>query len=493
MEKFSVLAVMDASVAVDVDPLSVVELFRIAADHSLIRVSDGRRFEGPMPPWPCLALVGWSQSSAVFLQSVQTLLGAGKVGLKPDVVILTGVPSWQSVLAGAFHGLERLLQEQSRHVVRLSGELADLRRQHETEQEGFRALEQFFLERNVSLVEEAFVNEPQVPFDFPCPADESDRPAIRQQLPTSTRLLSGFSLHVAETDASTSGTLSVAVLCPELDEILWRWRVPLGSLPRGWVTFGLPRTRGGIAKTAIVELALEDSRDGFRLSAGPPNPLPQYRIMTSEHGPSSERSLAVRTFVSPPMVAISHDASTVLPVGQEWRDRRLPDFAAIRSSRVDPAHLSQVRAPESTCAAQKTCPLPRFLAERNAIELEPFGSSATVAIVPGCLPSAATSVSVDIQVVPPGVGGIGVRIGAFPDDRPPDNDALLAMADSGLECVDLSDWVFLSHGRRQSLSVTCKNRFGPKGGSIVLVARLPDDVAGAGATATLSSIRFETG
>ncbi len=269
--RFAVLAV-DPAAALGADPEGSFELFRLATDLSLVQVSDGAALAGPVPPLPCLAVVAWSEEARPLLEAARAAFGGPEADLAPAVAVLPSPPCWNGIRAVAARGLERLVLRQSGYLARLAGELADARVRHEALQADVSALEHFFIERRVSLVEPAFVNEPDVPLALP--PDE----ALSQLLPTSTKVLSAFALHVASPDHVATGALSASLYCPERGEALWEWRIPMSDLPAGWVTFGLPRTAGGLARSACLILRAEGETGSLRLSAGATNPMPAFRL-----------------------------------------------------------------------------------------------------------------------------------------------------------------------------------------------------------------------
>lgn len=376
--RFSLLAV-DPAEALGADPEGSFELFRLTPDLSLVRVRDGLEVPGPVPPVPCLAVVAWSDEARPLLEAARAAFGGQGSDLAPAVAVLSGPPCWDDIRAVAARGLERLVLRQSGYLARLAGELADARMRHEALQADFSALEQFFIERRVSLVEPAFVNEPDVPVALP-----PDGEAVSQLLPTSTKVLSAFALHVASPDHAATGTLSVSLYCPERGDALWEWRIPMSDLPAGWVTFGLPRTAGGLARSACLILRAEGEAGSLRLSAGATNPLPAFRLgplpslkggwggvnhaseestplrAAARNTPPSiaplrggrppvpgrsesvlaasdgrvfgDRSLALRTFVSPPGITIVHAAATLLPADEAWPAGGQEPFAAASRS-----------------------------------------------------------------------------------------------------------------------------------------------------------------
>jgi hypothetical protein len=376
--RFSVLAV-DPAEALGADPEGSFELFRLTPDLSLVRVRDGLEVTGPVPPVPCLAVVAWSDEARPLLEAARAAFGGPDADLAPAVAVLSGPPCWNGIRAVAARGLERLVLRQSGYLARLAGELADARGRHEALQADFSALEQFFIERRVSLVEPAFVNEPDVPLALP-----PDGEAVSQLLPTSTKVLSAFALHVASSDHAATGALSVSLYCPERGEALWEWRTLARDLPAGWVTFGLPRTAGGLARSACLILRAEGETGSLRLSAGATNPLPAFRLgqlpplrggwggvnhvseestplrAAARNTPPSipplwggrppdpdrsglalaasdgrvfgERSLALRTFVSPPGITIIHAAATLLPMDEAGSASGQEPFAAASRS-----------------------------------------------------------------------------------------------------------------------------------------------------------------
>jgi hypothetical protein len=234
-------------------------------------------------------------------------MAAGKAAaLVPSPVILHDAPSWHAVEAIAFAGLLQQFDAQSRFAAALMQELSDGRRRLAEVEEGFAALEEFFLARRVPTVDEAFVNEPEADVELTASA-------LHQVLPVSTRSLSAIALHVAATSTGGRG-LVASLACPELDEVLWRWHVPAQELETGWITLACPRTTGGVPKTAVLEVRASGAGRGPRLSLGPANPLPEYRLGGVDES-GSGRSLAMRVFVSPPLAAVAHEPSAIYPVG----------------------------------------------------------------------------------------------------------------------------------------------------------------------------------
>jgi hypothetical protein len=299
-------------------PRGTIELFSPVGAASLLRMSDGRCFDGLVPPLPCLALVGWSLDAAATLEPVQKALQRTKPGLVPELAILDGVPSWDGALAVAFAGLERLMRAQSLHAAELVGEIVELRRSTEAMQDSLAGLERFFTEGRVPLLQEAFLNEPRHAFAPPR--------SLRQILPISTRTLGAVAIHVATPAPDVGGTLHATVTCPELGEAIAAWSIPIARLASGWTRFGLTKARGDIAKTAVLTIAIAGEAGRLELSAGQSNALAAYRMCGDLDDDTARRSLALTCFVAPPGVGLRHPEATILPLpppASTQRSRRL--------------------------------------------------------------------------------------------------------------------------------------------------------------------------
>jgi hypothetical protein len=287
-------------------PRGTVELFSPTGAGSLLRLSDGRCFEGLVPPLPCLALVGWNHDAVVALGPVQKALQRTKPGLVPELTILDAKPSWDLALAAAFAGLERLMRAQSLHAAELVGEIVELRRSTEAMQDSLEGLERFFTEGRVPLLQEAFLNEPRHAFMPPH--------SLRQIMPTSTRTLGAVAIHVATAAPGAGGALHAALACPELGETIAAWSFPICRLAAGWTTFGLARARGDIAKTAVLDIAIDGEAGRLELSAGHVNALAAYRLCGDVDRDTARRSLALRCLVAPPGVQLNHPQATIPPL-----------------------------------------------------------------------------------------------------------------------------------------------------------------------------------
>jgi hypothetical protein len=439
---------------------------------------------------PCVALVGWTDEDSARLEAVQRRLIEAKAAIVPDIVILADQPSWDSLILGVAHCVERFMLLQAKLIGQQTRDLLALRRAHDALQESFSSLERYLTERAVPMLDEAFVCEPAVPLPLADLKRNARAKAFRQYLPVSTKTLGAVSLHVAEADPAAAGEFVAEIVTPEQGTTLATWRLPVSFLQRGWVTLGLDRTSGGLPKSAHLVLRVEGDPGRAKLSLGAVHPLPLYQFSTAGGDPVAARPLALRAFVALPGIQLTHDDATFLPDHLISGVRPRP--SVLSRIAIPTASLQQPRLLLPPGGGELDFELVRLIESENAVLVHPARSQPTIALYERCLPPGTRSVSADILVDNPAGGTVGFRLGAVGE---PFADRLhmdtLGPA-PGHAPVMLSDWSFTGPGRRQSLALTLDVPVGPEGAALLLATRIPDGGSSDFAWAKFASLRLET-
>lgn len=453
--------------------------------------SDGNPYDDTaLLSCPCLALIGWDERDSTVLESIRNRLIDIKAAIIPDIVILEDEPSWDSMLVGIAHCMERFVLLQARLIGQQTADLLTLRRAHDSLQESFARLESYFVERAVPALEEAFACEPSASLPLADLRVTRGRQGLRQYLPISTKNLGAISLHVAESDANASGDFLAELWVPELNRRLASWRIPIAFLQRGWITLGLDRTAGGLAKSAHLRLSVDGDPGRGRLSLGQVHPLPLYQLSRDAGEPVTARSLSFRLFVALPGIRLAHDELTFLP------------DHVLSGPRVPPSSLNRLQIPTATLRNPKVLlPSAEFAEDFALVQLSetegtvmvhPGRSQPTIALFENSLPPGTRSVSGDIFIDNAAAGIVGFRIGIVEgplDDR----DHVLALSTHGSGAfVHLTDWSFIGPDRRQSLALQLGKPVGEAGAAILLATRVPDGGSSDFAWAKFARLHFET-
>lgn len=439
---------------------------------------------------PCVALVGWSDADSTRLEAIQQRLIGARAAITPDIVILDDRPSWEALMVGVAHCVERFIFLQAKLIGQQTRDLLALRKAHDSLQESFSALEGYLGERAVPMLDEAFSCDPGQPLPIGDLGPTERSTGARQYLPVSTKTLGAFALHVAEPDPNASGDLCAEIHVPETGRTIAAWRVPVAHLQRGWVTFGLEKTAGGLPKSAHLLLRCEGDAGSARLSLGPINPLPLYQLATSTGRPATARSLAIKVFVALPGIRLTHDELTLLP-DHMLSGPRTPPRPLSRLA-VAPSHLSAPKLLLPRGPNQTDFDLVRFIADEAAILVHPVKDEPTVAVFEHCVPAGTRHLAADILVDNSAASTVGFRMGivaAMPAERIPME--MMGVADRRSP-LRISDWTFLGPDRRQTITLPLDPPVGPEGASLVLATRMPDGVSPDYAWAKFMRLQIET-
>jgi hypothetical protein len=439
---------------------------------------------------PCVALVGWSDADSERLETIQQRLIAAKAAITPDIVILDERPSWEALMVGVAHCVERFILLQAKLIGQQTRDLLALRKAHDGLQESFSALERYLGERAAPMLDEAFSCEPGQPLPIGDLRPTERSAGARQYLPVSTKSMGAFALHVAEPDPNASGDLCAEILVPETGRTIAAWRIPIAHLQRGWVTFGLERTAGGLPKSAHLLLRCEGDAGSARLSLGPINPLPLYQLATSTGRPITARSLALKVFVALPGILLNHDELTLLPDHMLSGPRSPP--RPLGRLAVAPSHLKTPKLVLPRGADQSDFDLVRFIADEVAVLVHPGRDEPTVALFENCVPAGTRRLTGDILVDNPAAPTVGFRLGivaSMPAERIPME--MMGDADRA-SSLRISDWTFIGPDRRQTISLSFDPPVGPEGASLVLATRTPDGVSPDYAWAKFKRLHIET-
>ncbi len=439
---------------------------------------------------PCVALVGWSDADSTRLETIQQRLIAARAAITPDIVILDEQPSWEALMVGVAHCVERFILLQAKLIGQQTRDLLALRKAHDGLQESFSALERYLGERAIPMLDEAFSCEPGQPLPIGDLRPTERSAGARQYLPVSTKTMGAFALHLAEPDPNASGDLCAEIHVPETGRTIASWRIPVAHLQRGWVTFGLEKTAGGLPKSAHLLVRCEGDAGSARLSLGPINPLPLYQLATSAGRPITARSLALKVFVALPGIQLTHDELTFLPdhmlSGPRTPPRPLGRLA------VAPSHLKTPKLVLPRGTDQPDFDLVRFIADETAVLVHPGRDEPTVAMFENCVPAGTRRLSADILVDNAAAPTVGFRLGivaAMPAERIPME--MMGVADRASP-LRISDWTFIAPGRRQTISMSFDPPVGPEGASLVLATRMPDGISPDYAWAKFKRLHIET-
>lgn len=278
--------------------------------------------------------------------------------------------------------IEALCLASDRHLYRisdLSKSLAALRQTHERTQASFAQLERFVFDNHLAHPTESLSLLPGINM---APLKLADRETLIQRLPISSYGLCDIAIYIEHVDFPNNGTLSVALLTDEDNELRACWNLKGSSLASGLVRLSMNRSLDAMSLTPIVELCWQGEGQ-VRLCSSLYHP--DLRLQPAIGGIKNPRVLALRCWSYLPSNDNPLSLGAILPGG-------------------DYSHLPTIRVIDSTVLESAVNLTPdsehsRYLPEHNAVMVHPLGQGVSIVRLTSAIPAGAVYVDARIHTL----------------------------------------------------------------------------------------------